>query len=385
MANTLTDLAADIYVAADVVGREQTGYIASVTENAETTRAAKGDTVRAAFTPELTSTPISEAMAVPEGSPVTVTNKTLSISKAEAVQIPFTGEEVRHLNNGAGYDTVYGDLVAQAMRNLANQMELDLYQEAQNNAYLAFGDAASAAFGDGDLDAVADARQALVAEGCPIDDVNLVLSSPAAGSIRKSSLVNSANLAGSDSMIRNGILLPFYGVNIRETGQSNTVTNGADIEGAINAEEAIGSTDLVVDAFTAAAVPNAVVQIAGDPNKYVATGATHTVNAIAINGSGLKVAASDADVVTLDGSAGIAFSHNLMFHRRAVELAMRAPALPEGGDQADDAITIQDPTSGLVFEIRTYRGYRKSMIEVAAAWGVKAWKSDFIMSVLHNA
>ncbi len=44
MANVLTDLAADIYVAADVVGRELVGFIPAVTINANgSERAAKGD------------------------------------------------------------------------------------------------------------------------------------------------------------------------------------------------------------------------------------------------------------------------------------------------------------------------------------------------------
>ena len=71
-----------------------------------------------------------------------------------------------------------------------------------------------------------------------------------------------------------------------------------------------------------------------------------------------------------------------MFHRAAVELAMRVPAVPQVGDAADDAITVQDPHSGLVFEVRIYKGYRKTMIEVGAAYGVKAWKSDFIHTIL---
>lgn len=386
MANTLTDLAADIYVAADVVGREQTGFIASVTQNAETTRAAKGDTVRAAFTPDLTANNVSESMTIPQGDDITVTNKTLSISNSRAVQIPFTGEDVRHLNNGAGYETVYGDLIAQAMRTLTAEMELDLYQEAVGNAYLAFGASNASAFSS-DFDNLADARQALVKQGCPTDDISMVLSSAAAGAARKTDLVNKANIAGGDGMVRNGILLPFYGINIRETGQLNTTTNGsnADRQGTVDGNEAAGQTALTVADFTAALNSGEVITIAGDSNQYILSNATQTATALTINGSGLEVQGDNDAVITAQGAASAVFSHNPVFHRRAIELAMRAPALPNGGDQADDAITIQDPTSGLVFEIRTYRGYRKSMIEVAAAWGVKAWKSDFIMSVLHNA
>lgn len=93
--------------------------------------------------------------------------------------------------------------------------------------------------------------------------------------------------------------------------------------------------------------------------------------------SGLVTAtANDEEVRFLD------YTGNFVFHRRAAELAMRAPAAPAGGDAATDAIVVQDPHSGLVFEVRVYKGYRKSMIEVAATWGVKAWKSDFIHTIL---
>ena len=101
---------------------------------------------------------------------------------------------------------------------------------------------------------------------------------------------------------------------------------------------------------------------------------------ININGRGLKEAAADGDAITTEVGT---FTHNLAFHRRAMELAVRAPALPEGGDQATDSLIVTDPRSGLVFEVRTYKGYRKSMIEVALAWGVKAWKPDFISSIIH--
>jgi hypothetical protein len=37
-------------------------------------------------------------------------------------------------------------------------------------------------------------------------------------------------------------------------------------------------------------------------------------------------------------------------------------------------MTVQDPVSGLVFEVSVYKGFKKAMILVGAAWGVKAWK-----------
>jgi len=55
MANVLTDLAADIYAARDIVGRELVGIIPACMINADgSVRAAKGDTVRAAYTRAVT-------------------------------------------------------------------------------------------------------------------------------------------------------------------------------------------------------------------------------------------------------------------------------------------------------------------------------------------
>jgi len=79
---------------------------------------------------------------------------------------------------------------------------------------------------------------------------------------------------------------------------------------------------------------------------------------------------------------GDSYTGNVAFHRNAVELVARPPAQPQGGDAADDRLTVQDPFSGLVYEIAVYRGYGKVMFDITTLYGVKAWKDEFIATLM---
>jgi len=186
------------------------------------------------------------------------------------------------------------------------------------------------------------------------------------------------NQAGSDALQRQGVLLDVYGVAVRESSKSANHTLGT-LGGTplTDVTDADGSTSIAVNGSSGTLVAGAVVQFAGSGQKYVAQSGFDGPGNISLNGSGLSDAVANDTAVAIEAT----HSKQVMFHRSAIELAMRAPALPNGGDAADDAIVIQDPHSGIVFEIRTYRGYRKSMIEVAATWGVNAWKGDFILPI----
>ncbi len=394
MANdlTLTNLANDIYVAADTVGREAVGFIPSVTMNADSTRAAVGDTIKAAVTSEAPAfVDISNGlMSVPEGSDQTVTASTFQLTNAKAIQIPMGAEKELQLRNAGTYETVYGDLVQQAMRKLANQMESDLFVEAKNNASRALGTVGTDPFAFSatttGLEQAAKMRRLLVDNGMPTDDVSVVLNTQAGGSFRASRTNAFADHAGTADFRNNGTLANLFGASVRESSQSALHTAGTEAALAINnnSNELVGQTELTVDAGSGTILNGDIITNAGDTTSgYVISSDTQTASGAAggniiINGSkGILVQADDDDVVTNIGN----YQSNLMFHRRALELGMRAPALPSVGDAADDAILVQDPISGLVFEVRIYKGYRKSMIEVAACWGVKAWKSDFIGNI----
>lgn len=380
MANVLTDLAADIYKAADVVGRELVGFIPASTINANgSERAAKGDVVRASFTREASAVDVSESMTIPEGTDQTVDNKTLSITNARAVQIPYTGEDILHLNNGIGYETVYGDQIAQAMRTLTNEMEQDLWEEAYTNSSRAIGTAGQTPFGS-DFSEIAEIRQILVDNGMPQNDgqVSLVLNTLAGTNLRQLAQLQQANTAGGTDLLRQGVLLDLQGLGIRESAQVGIHTKGTGTSYLLNdASSAIGDTVIAADGGSGTILAGDIVTFAGTSTQYVVNTAFGG-GSFAIGGTGLVAAEADDDAITVGNS----YTANLAFHRRALELAVRAPAVPQGGDTADDALTVQDPVSGLVFEVRVYKGYRKTMIEVAASWGVKAWKSDFIATLV---
>lgn len=379
MANTLTNLAADIYKAADVVGRELVGFIPASTINANgSERVAKGDTVRASFTRTASAGDVSESMTIPEGTDQTVDNKTLTISNARAVQIPYTGEDVRHLNNGIGFETVYGDQITQAMRTLVGEIEEDLAQAAYQGASRGHGTAGTTPFAS-NLEDGAQILKILEDNGMPSDgQVSLVLGTTAGVNLRKLTQLTKVNEAGDSSLLRQGILGDIFGMNVRQSAKVQSHTKGTGSSYLLNdASSAIGDTSIAVDGGTGTILAGDIITFAGTSDKYVVNSAL-SGGVLTIGSPGLLVAETDDDAITVGNN----YVANVAFHRAALELAMRAPAVPEGGDAAEDALTVVDPHSGLVFEIRMYKGYRKSMIEVAASWGVKAWKPDFIATLL---
>lgn len=380
MANTFTNLAADAFKAADVVGRELVGFIPSITINANgSERVAKGDVIRASFTRSATAVNVSEAMTIPEGTDQTVDNKTLTINNSRAVQIPYTGEDVLHLNNGIGFQTVYGDQILQAMRTLANEIEADLAQEAYKNASRAVGTAGTTPFGS-DFNLLADARRILIDNGMPSNDgqCTFVMDTAAGANLRKLAQLQKANEAGGTNLLRQGTLLDLQGMMIKESAQVQSHTKGTGASRLVNGAGAVGDTSIGVDGGSGTIIAGDVISFAADANNNYVVNSDLSGGNIVIGGPGLQAVIADNNAITVGNN----YTANVALHRQAMELAVRAPAVPDGGDAAVESEVITDPVSGLTFEVRMYKGYRKTMIEVATAWGYKAWKPDFIATVM---
>ena len=375
MANVLSNLAADIYVAADLVGRELVGFIPSATINGNAAdRAAKGDTVRAAFTrtPSVNTT-FAPSMTIPEGTDQTVDNKTMTLDSYASVQIPWTGEDIKHVNNGAGFETIYGDQIKQAMRSIANKIEQDLALAASQGASRAVGTAATTPFAS-NFDTIAQARQILVDNGCPTDNqITLVMNSAAGTKLRNLANLQQVNTAGGSDLLRQGTLLDLQGLMIKESAGIVSHTKGTGASYLLNGAASAGATGLTVDTGTGTILAGDIITLNGDSNNYVVNSALAS-NIVTIGAPGLISAGADNTALTVGNS----YTPNVAFHKSAIELAIRPPALPQGGDSAVDMMTVQDPFSGLVFEIAVYKGYMKTMLEVRCLYGVKVWKPQHV-------
>lgn len=382
MANVLTNLAADIYKAADVVGRELVGLIPSTTINSsDSERAAKGGTIRSHFTrtPTVNST-FAPSMTIPEGTDQTVDNKVLTINNFASVQIPWTGEDIKHVRNGSGFETIYGDQIKQAMRVIANTIEAYVGIVVKNGSSRAIGTAGTTPFAS-NHDVMAQVRQILVDNGCPATDgqISMVLNTSAGTKMRNLTQLQKANEAGGSDLLRQGVLLDLQGLMIKESAGIASHTKGTGASYVTSGSTAVGVEDIALVTGSGTVLAGDVVTFAADANnKYIVGTGVAAAGTISLNEPGARAVIATANAMTI----GDSYAANVAFHKSAVEVVVRAPAMPEGGDAAIDRMLVQDPFSGLVFEIAAYNGYMKKMIEVRCMYDAKVWKPQHVATLL---
>lgn len=388
MSNTLTisAFAENIYRAKDTVARELVGFIPSVMVNSANDGVSINGTVTSLVTAQPTlNTSITPAMTIPDGDDQTISALTMQIAQTANVRIPIVGEVWQKLNNTAGSQKALDDLFAQALRKIVNTIEAHVGSVAYKASSRATGTAGTTPFGT-NFNIIADVRKILVDNGCPEDgDLSIVMNTAAGTKLRQLSNLYKANEAGTDGVLRRAELLNLFGFSLKESAGVASHTAGAGSGQLINnaSNEAIGETTLTFDTMTVNTTGikagDVITHASDSTNKYVVgTGSTATSGDIVINNPGLLVAAANNDAITIGGS----YTANLAFHRSAIELVVRPPIMPPGGDAATDVMTLQDTMSGLVFQIALYGGYKMKMIDITTYYQAKAWKSEFIATML---
>jgi hypothetical protein len=272
-ANSLSGLITTIYSASDQVAREMVGFIPAVSADMNYTRAAVGQEVTSPVAPAATATDITPAVTPPNDGDQNIGKKGVVITKARRVPIRWNGEEQLALdNNGASYNVILRDQIAQSMRTLVNEVESDLaalYVKASR----ACGSAGVAPFATaGDLTDTAGALRILEENGAQGLDFQLVLGSAAMVNLRgKQSGLFKVNEAGREDMLRNGMTDRLQGFALRNSSGIKLHTKGTAAAATTNAAGyAIGATVITLaSAGTGTSLVGDTITFAGDTNQYV--------------------------------------------------------------------------------------------------------------------
>lgn len=389
MANTLNlnALSEFIHAARDQVARELVGFIPSIMVNGGVERVSLGGTVESLRSVKPTlNTSYTPAMTIPAGDDLTLTTDQMTIGQVANVKIPWTGESALKLRNTGQGRTAITNTFAQAIRTMVNAIEARAGLTIKNGASRATGTAGTTPFAS-NHHSINDIRKILTDNGCPFDGQNsLIINSTAGVNLRNLTQLTKANEAGSVAPIRQGTLLDISGLMIKEsagvashtkgTAASATTSNAGFAAGATSIALASAGTGTFVagDAVTFATENAGISYVLKSGDTDVSDGGT-----LVLNQPGLVNAITTATrAITLAAN----YTANVAFHRSAIELAMRPPAMPDEGDAAEDRMTIYDEVSGLVFDIAIYKGYGMVMYDITCFYEVKVWKPEFVATLL---
>lgn len=381
MANTLTNLAPDLYEALDVVSREMVGYIPSVTLDSSVARAALNENVRSIATPAAAAEDVTPGQLPPDDGDQTINNVVIQITKSRAVPFRWTGEDQRGVNQGPGYATIRRDQIAQGFRTLVNEIETAVGALAVG-ASRASGTAGTTPFAT-DLSDPANVRKILSDNGAPLSALQLVIDTTAGAKMRSLTNFTRANEAGSIEFREQGTLMEVAGFKVRESAGVAQPAIGS-ITNAVTGAAAKGATAVTLTTASG----GAVALLAGDIVTFANDFSSGTVLNQYVVAAPSTIGASTTGTLTLAAPglqktiAGAALTvvalarRNMAFARTAIVLATRKPAYPEEGDLASDVMEIVDPRSGLAFEVAQYKQYMRVRYEVRIAYGMAVIKPE---------
>ncbi|EGT3574984.1 P22 coat - protein 5 family protein [Citrobacter amalonaticus] len=377
MSNTLTGLIPTIYTALDIVSREQVGFIPAVARNTKADAAAKGQTVTAPVAPEAVTEDIVPGPSAPNTGDQNIGTVDVKITKSKMAPVKWNGEEQLALGPAGTYNTILADQFTQAFRALSNEVDSDLGALYYGTSR-AVGTAGTTPFGiKDDLSDAANTRKVLEQNGSPTTNLQMVLDSDAIANMRgKQSVLFKVNEAGTEQLLREGVLGRLQGFNIHSSAGVKRAAAATAAGYLVNGAKSEGDILIAIDTGTGAIAAGQLVTFAGDDNQYVVAAATATT--ITLAAPGLRQDLADGVAITVVGG----FTANMAFDRNAFLLASRTPAMPEGGDTADDVMNVTDPVSGITFQIALYRQYRQVRYEVGLAWGVASVKPAHAVMLL---
>ena len=366
-----------IYTARDVVLRAGTRFIQGCTINTGTEGISIGGTVKAvkSAAPTIVES-YTPSMTVPDAADVTLSEDTMTLGQVAGFKIPIKGEQFKQLDQAAGNgQRVIDTVIQRGIAAMVNLIEARIALKLQLASTRAVGTAGTTPFAS-NFDTIADLRRILFDNGVTVDDgqLSLVIDSAAGANLRKLSNLYKANEAGTDATLRTGQLLNLHGFSIGESAGVKNVTKGTGTSYQLSAALAVGDTTVNVDTGSGTLLAGDVVTISN--HKYVAKTAL-SGGSFTIQGPGIREVVADNTAITINNN----HVANMGFHRSAVELAMRPPEQPPGGDAGMHEV-ISDDVTGLVFRISLYKGYGMNMLAANCFYEAKVWEPGMVSTLI---
>jgi hypothetical protein len=369
MANTLTALQPVAYSAAKEVAAEPTAAVGAINMSFDDKGVAKGDVVKVPVAPTRSASDFTPSNTSSTGSDATATEIDVQITKSRKVSWHLTGEQLRSLENGTTDRDWIKQLLAQGMRTLRNEAEVDCVAAIRKGGSRAYGTAGTTPFAS-DLSMLTNLRKILHDNGAPMADLQYVCDTNAGLNLRNLGVLQNAYQAGSDEERRSGRFLPQMGFAIRESAGISTVTKGTGASYLLNGPLAVGDTTVTVDTGSGTVLAGDIVTFAGTSHKYVVNSALASTT-FTIGAPGSRAIEADNDAVTV----GNDFTPSLAFERSAVVGIMRPPLIP--ANATIQKMLVSDE-KGMTYLMLQVDQYGQTSWELHLAWGFQAVNSEFI-------
>jgi hypothetical protein len=380
---TISALVENLFRARDMVAAEPTGFIQSVIVNGGSEGVSQNGTITSMRTTQPTlNTSYTPSMTIPEGDGQTIAADTMTLDKVANVRIPITGEIWKQLGNTVGDQYAIDQTIAQAIRTMRNAIEANAGIAIKNGSSRATGTAGTNPFAT-NINPLADLAQILTDNGCPMDsDLSCVFNTTAGTKFRQLTNLYKVNEAGDSNLLRRGEFGNIFGFSLKQSAGVASHTKGTGTSYQVNQTGLTnGSTTVTVDTGSGTVVAGDIITFAsgtGSGYNYVVKTGIAAAGDLVLNYPGLRGNIADNNAITIGNN----YTANMGFHKSAVEIAMRPPAQPYGGDAAVDRMTMYDEKSGLTFEVALYKGYGKVMLDLTCFYGIKVWKPEYVATLL---
>lgn len=383
MPNTFTPIIPNMTTAFQSVSQEAAILPAVAQMDFKAVSTAVNETVTIPISPIVVGADRTPAATFTVAADRVVTNTSITITKDRKFAFHMTGDDFLRMRQNPEF---IPNSFTQALRAWRNEVHGDLaglhiaaagyYSVSTPSSGAVVGTAGTTPFAS-NIDNIVDLEKLLNDSLAPLDGRVLMIDTSAKAALGKRSELTKANEAGNERLLREGFVGRLSGFDV---AWANDVKLGATIAGSgyvTNGIQAAGATGIVVATGTGAVPAGSVLSFAADTtNRYVvATNYAGGAGTITIT-SGLVVQIATANAITL-----VTGRRNMAFHREALGLAIRLPAMPPEGDMGEHELLV-DPITGIGVRVSTYKGYGLNNYEISSAWGVKAVRPEWLKLLL---